>query len=111
MIQNGDHNNTYLIGGPAYWIRLREFMDKCLGETTNWVAEDAYILIKQNPMTGQVVSEKYSGHQEIRHGGQPEEGNSGSSGQVLSQDADGNVKITGDSGGKVGNDDDTSNGG
>lgn len=43
VIENGDHNNTYIVGGPAYWTKLRSFMDKCLGETTSWVKKDAQI--------------------------------------------------------------------
>ena len=32
LVQNGDHNNTYIVAEASYWMRLREFMDKCLGE-------------------------------------------------------------------------------
>ena len=54
MVENGNHNDTYMLAGPAYCIRLREFMDKCLGEKTNWVQESNQIMVRQNPMTGVV---------------------------------------------------------
>ena len=73
LVQNGDHNNTYIIAEASYWMRLREFMDKCLGEKTNWVRPEQLIQIKQNPMTGQIMAEPFMGAQEIHHGGQTEQ--------------------------------------
>ena len=73
LVENGNHNDTFMVGGPAYWIRLREFMDKCLGEKTNWVEERNQILVKQNPQTGVVeVHPFYTSGETISHGGQPE---------------------------------------
>ena len=91
LVQNGDHNNTYMVAGASYWMRVREFMDKCLGEKTNWVKPGNHILIKQNPMTGQVMAEPYNFSEEIQHGGKPEE--PVETAQVLEQDGEGNVKI------------------
>lgn len=45
LVQNGDHNNTYIIAEASYWMRVREFIDKCLGEKTNWVRPDSMIQI------------------------------------------------------------------
>ena len=45
LVQNGDHNNTYIVAGASYWMRMREFIDKCLGEKTDWVKSDSLIEI------------------------------------------------------------------
>ena len=45
LVQNGDHNNTYIVAEASYWMRVREFIDKCLGEKTNWVRPDSMIQI------------------------------------------------------------------
>ena len=30
IVPGGAHNNTFAIAGPMYFIRLRQFFDKCL---------------------------------------------------------------------------------
>ena len=30
IVPGGAHNNTFAIAGPMYFIRLRQFLDKCL---------------------------------------------------------------------------------
>ena len=32
VVPNGDHNNTFMIAGADYFVRLRRFMKNCLGE-------------------------------------------------------------------------------
>ena len=29
IVPGGQHNNTFFVAGPMYFIRLRQFMDKC----------------------------------------------------------------------------------
>lgn len=35
VIEDGEHNNTFMKAGPLYTMRLGQFMAKCLGEETN----------------------------------------------------------------------------
>lgn len=31
-VPNGDHNNTFMQAGPDYFVRLRRFMNNCIGD-------------------------------------------------------------------------------
>ena len=40
VVENGEHNNTFMLAGPAYTMRLGRFMAKCLGEEAAPQVED-----------------------------------------------------------------------
>lgn len=32
VVPHGDHNNTYIVAGEEYFMRLRVFFDQCLAD-------------------------------------------------------------------------------